>query len=165
MLLVKKGNPRRLRPDDLSLCGRRIAVEKGTTQEDELSAKSAADPSAGARVDTCRNRDRPAPVRLSYDDQPAADNALAEGRADAVLADAPSVDYGAKQPGGRFEASGQAYGIALYGIAVPKHQDDLREAILRAVKDLISDGVYRRLTAKWGISGGAVSEPEVNAAE
>ena len=164
MLLVRKGNPRRLRPDDLSLCGRRVAVEKGTTQEDELSPKVVPKPNAGARIDACKSGHKPAPIRLSFDDQAAANEALAKGRADAVLADSPSVTYGATQSTGRFDVSGQAYGTALYGIVVPKRQNDLRDAIVQAVKDLISDGVYKRLTAKWGLTSGAVPEPRVNAA-
>jgi polar amino acid transport system substrate-binding protein len=164
MLLVRKGNPKRLRPDDLSLCGRRIAVEKGTTQEEELTPQSAAKPNAGSRLAGCKTAHRPAPIPLSFDDQAAANAALAKGRADAVLADTPSVVYGARQAADRFEVSGQPYGTALYGIAVPKHHEDLRDAIRNAVKDLINDGVYRRLTDKWGISAGAIREPKINAA-
>jgi polar amino acid transport system substrate-binding protein len=163
MLLVRKGNPKRLRPD-LSLCGRRIAVEKGTTQEDELTPESADKPNAGSRLAGCKTARRPAPIPLSFDDQAAANAALAKGRADAVLADTPSVVYGARQAGGRLEVSGQPYGTALYGIAIPKHHEDLRNAICKAVKDLINDGVYRRLVDKWGISAGAIREPRINAA-
>ncbi|WP_308211836.1 ABC transporter substrate-binding protein [Actinoallomurus soli] len=164
MLLVRKGNPKRLRPDGLSLCGRRIAVERGTTQEEELTPASAAEPDAGSRLGACKNARRPAPIRLSFDDQSAANAALAKGRADGVLADTPSVIYGAKQSAGRFETSGQPYGDALYGIAIPKHHDDLRDAVFKAVKDLIDGGVYRQLTDRWGISAGAVRGPKVNAA-
>ncbi|WP_345356743.1 ABC transporter substrate-binding protein [Actinoallomurus liliacearum] len=163
MLLVRKGNPKRLLPDGPSLCGRRIAVERGTTQEDEFTPPSPAKPNAGSRLSACRNAGRPAPVRLAFDDQAAANAALAKGRADGVLADAPSAVYGAKQAAGRFELSGQPYGTALYGIAIPKHHDNLRNAIFKAMKDLINDGTYRQLTDKWGISAGAVREPRINA--
>ncbi|MEV5706244.1 ABC transporter substrate-binding protein [Actinoallomurus sp. NPDC052274] len=163
MLLVRKGNPKRLQPDGPSLCGRRIAVERGTTQEDELTAPSPAKPNAGSRLSACRNAGRPVPVRLSFDDQAAANTALAKGHADGVLADAPSAVYGAKQAADRFELSGQPYGTALYGIAIPKHHDNLRDAVFKAMKDLISDGTYRQLTDKWGISAGAVREPRINA--
>jgi polar amino acid transport system substrate-binding protein len=53
-LMVKAGNPEKLTPEDLSLCGKKVAVEKGTTQEDELTPKSSAKPDAGSRVDTCK---------------------------------------------------------------------------------------------------------------
>lgn len=165
MLMVPKGNPRHLRPDGLSLCGKRIAVEKGTTQEEEISRKDATRPNAGTRVDACRSGHRPAPIRMSYDDQDAANRALTKGDADAVLTDSPSALYAAKQSGGRMECSGQAYATALYGIAVPKRESDLRDAVFKAMKDLFSDGTYRRLTGRWGLTADAVPETRINAAE
>lgn len=165
MLMVPKGNPRHLRPDGLSLCGKRVAIEKGTTQEEELSRKDVTRPDAGTRIDTCRSGHRPAPIRMSYDDQAAANDALLKGDADAVLTDAPSALYGAKQSGGRMECSGRPYATALYGIAIPKRQGDLRDAIYKAMKDLISDGTYQRLVGHWGLTADAVSETKLNAAE
>ncbi|WP_433181968.1 ABC transporter substrate-binding protein [Actinoallomurus sp. CA-150999] len=163
-LMVKAGNPQKLSPDDLSLCGKKIAVEKGTTQEDELTPKSAAKPDAGARLDKCKQGGKPAPTRISLDDQNAANLALGNGRADAVLADSPVAAYAAKESGGKFVISGNAYDTAPYGIAIPKNENDLRDGILKAVKDLLSDGTYKQLTEKWGISQGAVTDPKVNGA-
>jgi polar amino acid transport system substrate-binding protein len=164
VLMVPQGNPRHLRPDGLSLCGKKIAVERGTTQEEEISRKDATRPDAGARVDACRSADKPAPLRMAYDDQDAANRALAKGDADAVLTDSPSALYSEKQSGGRLERSGQPYATALYGIAIPKRQGDLRSAIFKAMKDLISDGTYQRLTSRWGLSSSAVPETRINAA-
>jgi polar amino acid transport system substrate-binding protein len=163
-LMVKSGNPEKLMPDDLSLCGKKVAVEKGTTQEDELTPKSAAKPDAGARLDKCKQGGKPAPVKVSLDDQNAANLALGNGRADAVLADSPVAAYAAKESGGKFVIAGNAYDTAPYGIAIPKNENDLRDGILKAVKDLLSDGTYKQLTEKWGISAGAVTDPKVNGA-
>jgi polar amino acid transport system substrate-binding protein len=163
-LMVKAGNPEKLTPEDLSLCGKKVAVEKGTTQEDELTPKSSAKPDAGSRVDTCKQGGKPAPVKISLDDQNAANLALGSGRADAVLADSPVAAYAAKQSGGKFIISGNAYGTAPYGIAIPKNENDLRDGIQKAVKDLISDGTYKQLTDKWGISAGGITDPKVNGA-
>ncbi|GAA4636562.1 ABC transporter substrate-binding protein [Actinoallomurus vinaceus] len=163
-LMVKAGNPEKLAPNDLSLCGKKIAVESGTTQEDELTPKSAAKPDAGARLDKCKQGGKPAPTKISLDDQNAANLALGNGRADAVLADSPVAAYAAKESGGKFVIAGNAYDTAPYGIAIPKNENDLRDGILKAVKDLISDGTYKQLTEKWGISAGAVTDPKVNGA-
>jgi polar amino acid transport system substrate-binding protein len=163
-MMVKAGNPMKLMPDDLSLCGKRVAVEKGTTQEDELTPKSSAKPDAGARVDKCKQGGKPAPSKISLDDQNAANLALGSGRADAVLADSPVAAYAAKESGGKFVISGNAYDTAPYGIAIPKNENDLRDGILKAVKDLISDGTYKQLTDKWGVSGGGITDPKVNGA-
>jgi polar amino acid transport system substrate-binding protein len=164
MLMVPKGNPRHLRPDGLSLCGKRIAVERGTTQEEELSRKDVTRPSAGARIDACRSGDKPAPIRMSYDDQAAATEALAKGQADASLTDSPSAVYGAKESGGRIQCSGMPYATALYGVAIPKRETGLRDAVFKAMKALMSDGSYQRLTGRWGLTSGAVPETKINAA-
>ena len=163
-LMVKAGNPLKLSPDDLSLCGKKIAVEKGTTQEDELTPKSATKPDAGTRVDKCKQGGKPAPAKISLDDENAANLALGNGRADAVLADSPVAAYAAKESGGKFVIAGKAYDTAPYGIAIPKNENELRDGILQAVKDLISDGTYKQLTDKWGISDGAITDPKVNGA-
>lgn len=163
-LMVKAGNPGKLMPDDLSLCGKKIAVEKGTTQEDELTPKSAAKPDAGARLDKCKQGGKPAPVKVSLDDQNAANLALGDGRAEAVLADSPVAAYAAKQSGGKFTIAGNAYDTAPYGIAIPKNETELRAAVLTAVKDLMSDGTYKQITDKWGISAGGITDPKVNGA-
>jgi polar amino acid transport system substrate-binding protein len=163
-MMVKAGNPMKLMPDDLSLCGKRVAVEKGTTQEDELTPKSSAKPDAGARVDKCKQGGKPAPSKISLDDQNAANLALGNGRADAVLADSPVAAYAVKESGGKFVISGNAYDTAPYGIAIPKNENDLRDGVLKAVKDLISDGTYKQLTDKWGVSAGGITDPKVNGA-
>ncbi|MDN3357003.1 ABC transporter substrate-binding protein [Actinomadura sp. DC4] len=165
MLMVPKGNPRHLRPDGLSLCGKKIAVEKGTTQEEELSRKDVTRPDAGTRIDACRSADKPAPIRLSYDDQDAAGQALAKGEADASLTDSPSAVYGAKQSGGRIQCSGMPYATALYGVAIPKREADLRDSVFKAMKALMSEGTYKKLTERWGLTSGAVPETKINAAD
>jgi len=161
-LMVKAGNPRKLSPRGLSLCGKKIAVQKGTTQEDELTPRSADHPDDGARRDAGRRKGRPVPVRMSVRDQDAADAALAEGRADAVLADSPVAGYSAKASSGRLAVAGAAYDTAPYGVAVPKTQDDLRNAILKAVKDMIGDGFYKMFGDAWGVTDGGITDPVVN---
>jgi polar amino acid transport system substrate-binding protein len=165
MLMVPQGNPRHLRPDGLSLCGKRIAVERGTTQEEELSHRDPTRPDAGTRIDTCRSADRPAPIRMSFDDQAAANAALAKGEADASLTDSPSAVYGARESGGRIQCAGSPYATSLYGIVIPKREGDLRDAIYKAMKELISEGSYQRLTARWGLEAGAVPETRINSGE
>jgi polar amino acid transport system substrate-binding protein len=163
-MLVKTGNPLKLMPDDLSLCGKKVAVEKGTTQEDELTPKSSSKPDAGARVTKCKQGGKPAPAKVSLDDENAANLALGNGRADAILADSPVAAYAAKESGGKFELAGTAYDTAPYGIAIPKNENDLRDGIQKALKDMISDGTYKQLTDKWGVTAGGITDPKVNGA-
>jgi len=153
-LMVKTGNPEGLKPNDLSLCGKTLAVEKGTIQEsDDVPADSK----------TCTTAGKAAVKGLSFDDQNGANLALSSGRADGVLADSPVAAYAAKQSGGKFVISGEPYGTAPYGIAIPKG-NGMAPAVLAALKALIADGSYKTILTKWGIDDGAITTPVVNGA-
>jgi polar amino acid transport system substrate-binding protein len=151
-LLVKSGNPDKLTPD--TLCGKKVAVEKGTVQENpDLPTKSKA----------CTTAGKSAITTLSYPDQAGANLALQSGRADAVLADSPVAEYAAKQSSGAFEVAGSSYDDAPYGIAVPK-TTGMAAPVLAAVKKLMSNGTYTTILKKWGIDSGAITDPKINGA-
>lgn len=153
-LMVKAGNPDGLKPNDLSLCGKTIAVEKGTIQE---SGDIPADTKA------CTAAGKPAVKGLSFDDQNGANLALDSGRANGVLADSPVAAYAAKQSNGKFVISGQPYGTAPYGIAIPKG-NGMAPAVLAALKALIANGNYTKILTTWGIQDGAITNPVINGA-
>ena len=151
-LLTKTGNPEKLSKD--SLCGKKISVEKGTTQEDpEIPTLSKACTSAG----------KPAITGLSYADQSGANLAVSSGRADGTLADSPVAGYLAKQSNGQFEVVGASFDPAPYGIAVPK-TTGMTQPILQALKKLIADGTYTNILKKWDAQAGAITDPVVNGA-
>jgi polar amino acid transport system substrate-binding protein len=156
-LQTKAGNPLKLSADDLSLCGMKVATEKGTTQEADVK-------SDGLYGKKCTAASKKAPQGLSFDDQNQANLALASGRAEAVLADSPVVAWAVKNSQGKFEVAGQPYGTAPYGIAIPKNEPQLRDAILKAVKDMMADGSYKQIVAKWGLDAGAINNAQVNGA-
>ena len=80
------------------------------------------------------------------------------------MADSPVAAYQVKQSHGVFKLTGQSYGVAPYGIAVPKSDGTLDTAILAALKDLIKSGKYSSILAKWGIQSGADTTPALNGA-
>lgn len=153
-LMVKAGNPENLAPSDLSLCGKTMAVEKGTVQE-----------STDIPADTqkCKASGKPSVNTLAFDDQNGANLALSSGRADGVLADSPVVAYAAKQSNGKFVISGQPYGTAPYGIAMPKG-NGMAPAVLAALKAVMADGEYSQIMTKWGIQDGAITNPVIDGA-
>jgi polar amino acid transport system substrate-binding protein len=153
-LMVKAGNPEKLATTDLSLCGKTIAVEKGTTQEGtDIPADTA----------KCKAAGKPAVTALSFDDQNGANLALSSGRASGVLADSPVAAYAAQQSNGKFVISGQPYGTAPYGIAIPKG-NGLAPAVLAALKVLMTNGTYTQIMTKWAIQDGAITNPVINGA-
>ena len=155
-LMVPKGNPQKLTntsATDLSLCGLTVGVEKGTVQEtDDIPNRNKACKAAGKKeIKT-----------LSQDTQDQINESRGAGRCDAVLADSPVVDYYAK--GGNFDAIGDIYAGAPYGIAIAKANSGLSQAVQAALKDLVADGTYHKLTTQYGIQAGDYTTPGLNQA-
>jgi polar amino acid transport system substrate-binding protein len=151
-LMVAKGNPDKLTPD--ALCGSKIAVEKGTVQED---------PDLPTRSKACTAAGKVKITPLVFDDQSGANLALSSGRAQGVLGDSPVIEYQVKKSNGDFELSGSSYDTAPYGIAIPK-DNGLAQPVLAALKQLMSDGTYKSILTKWGIADGAITDPKINGA-
>jgi polar amino acid transport system substrate-binding protein len=135
------------------LCGLKVGVEKGTTQLADATAQSAKCTASGkAAVDV-----------QAFPDQNSANLALSSGRVQVGMADSPVVDYQVKQSNGQFEVTGQPYGTAPYGIAIPK-TSGMTQPVLAAMKNLIASGVYMNILTKWGVQEGAITTPVVNGA-
>ncbi len=144
----KKGGPKVT--NLASICGLTVSVESGTTEETD----------ANAQAKKCK---KPLHV-LPFPTQSAANLALSSGRAQVSMADSPVAAYQVKQSHGAFALVGQSYGVAPYGIAVPKAYGTFDKAILAALKDLIKSGKYKSILAKWGIQAGADVKPALNGA-
>ncbi|WP_020663837.1 transporter substrate-binding domain-containing protein [Amycolatopsis benzoatilytica] len=150
-LAVLKGNPDKLSADDL--CGKNVAVQKGTTQVDDLDKKNGA----------CTKAGKPAINITQFQAQTDVNLALTAKRVQAELADSPVIDYAVKQTGGQLETVGAPYDTAPYGIVVAKGSEQFDKALQGAVQKLIDSGVYKQILDKWGLSGsGAVTKSEIN---
>ena len=134
------------------LCGHKVAVEKGTTQQADAQAQAAKCQSAGKSLSL-----------QIFNDQNAVNLALSSGRADVAMADSPVAAYQVKQSGGTFKLSGQPYGTAPYGIAIPKN-NGMAKPVLAALKHLMANGTYLKILHKWGVQEGAISNPAINGA-
>ena len=149
-MAVLKGNPAGLTLD--TLCGHTVAVQKGTTQSDDLATRSA----------TCTQGGKAAITISEFQAQTDVALALTSKRADAMLADSPVVDYAIKQTNGQLAKVGASYANAPYGIGVAKNKGDFAKAVQGAVQALIDDGTYKKILDKWGVGAGAVTKAELN---
>jgi polar amino acid transport system substrate-binding protein len=98
-----------------------------------------------------------------YTDQSQANLAISSGRQEVGMADSPVAAYIVKQSNGQFTSTGKAYNTAPYGIAIPKG-NGMAQPVLDAVKELIGNGTYASILKKWGVSSGAISNPQINGA-
>jgi polar amino acid transport system substrate-binding protein len=135
------------------LCGRKLALQKGTAQVEDAEAQQAKCAAAG----------KPAIKVMTFPDQPGANLAIISGRAEVGMTDSPVAAYQAKQSGGQLKVVGEPFGTAPYGIALPKGSP-LVKPMQEAMKALIADGTYGEILAKYGIEAGAITEPGINQA-
>jgi polar amino acid transport system substrate-binding protein len=145
------GGPKIEGLDDL--CGKTVAIEKGTIQVDDATAQNKKCTAAGKSA-----------VTVSvFPDQNGANLAIASGRAQVGMADSPVAAWIVKESHGQFKLSGKAYNNVPYGIIVPKNSG-LAEPLHTAVEHLIKNGEYAKILDKWGISQGALKASKINAA-
>ncbi|MFE9422880.1 ABC transporter substrate-binding protein [Kitasatospora sp. NPDC006697] len=151
---VKKGNPNKVDPSDL--CGKKVAVQTGTTQADEI--KNVINPA-------CQKAGKPTVPNDGdkFDLQTDVTTALVSGRDDAMLADSPVVDYAVQQTNGQLQTLGSVTDTAPYGVVLPKGTA-LTQAVQGAVQSLMANGIYQDILKKWGVQAGAVTTSSVNAA-
>jgi polar amino acid transport system substrate-binding protein len=147
---TKKNNPSGIQPDNA--CGKKVAVQRGTVQVDDVTKRS----------QDCTKAGKPAITIEQYQAQTDATTAVVTGKDDAMLADSPVVAYAVKQTGGQLETLGDIYDAAPYGYVVPKNETDFAQAIADAVKALIADGTYKKILDNWGVAQGAIDNPQVN---
>ncbi|HEX3689493.1 MAG TPA: ABC transporter substrate-binding protein [Solirubrobacteraceae bacterium] len=132
------------------ICGKSVAVEKGTTEESDAQAQSA----------KCKKAGKPAVNVLSFPDQNGANLALSSGRAQLGFADSPPAEYQVKKSNGQFKLVGPSIENAPYGLAVPKNSG-LAQPMLAALKVLIANGKYKAILTHWGIQAGAIPLAQV----
>jgi polar amino acid transport system substrate-binding protein len=123
-----------------SICGLTVSVETGTTEQADAKTQSK----------KCTTAHKKAVTVLSFPSQNGANLAVSSGRAQLGFADTPVASYQVKQNKGEFKLVGAAYAPAPYGIAVEK-SSGLTKAVKAALLDLIHNGTYQKIFAKWGV--------------
>jgi polar amino acid transport system substrate-binding protein len=135
------------------LCGKTVAVQKGTVEEEEAKEQSG----------KCTKEGKSAVNVLSFTGQNDVNLAVVSGRAELAMADSPVVAYQIKQSNGGIKLIGESYNFKPYGFAVAKNSG-LAQPLLEALKELMANGAYGAILARWGLSAGAISNPTINGA-
>jgi polar amino acid transport system substrate-binding protein len=147
---TKKGNPKAIDPNNA--CGKAIAVQKATTQADDIAARSK----------KCTNSGKKAIKIAIYADQGQATASVVSGKNDAMLADSPVCLYAVKTTEGKLQALGDIYDSAPYGYVLPKAETDFAQAIADALKKVSTSGAYKQALDKWGVTSGSITDFAVN---
>ncbi|MBT2400235.1 ABC transporter substrate-binding protein [Streptomyces sp. ISL-100] len=150
-LLVKKGNPENIKSLD-DLCGKKVAVQRGTIYEDTFK-------------DQAKKCGKEKLEISAFDTDAEAQTRVKIGGAVADLNDYPVAAHIAKTAGGGkdFEVTGDQIGAGPFGIAVNKDNTELRDALKAALDAIIKNGEYEKVLEKWDVKDSAVTEATVNA--
>ncbi|HEV7180492.1 MAG TPA: ABC transporter substrate-binding protein [Candidatus Baltobacteraceae bacterium] len=153
-MLVPAGNPKHVFELG-ALCGMKVDVQKGTSQETAIVAQS----------QKCQDVHLAAIKVHDYTTDDEAFAAFQAGKTDVHVTDYPVVAYLAKTMGGgtKYQAAGRQFALVPYGIAVEKDNAPLRSRVVAAIHALIADGTYARLLKKWGLEQGALRSAPINA--
>ena len=148
--VVKKGNPNKV--DTSDLCGLKIAVQTGTTQEEEVNA-------AAKR---CKADGKSEVQILSNKLQTDVTTNVATGKADVFYADSPVAGYAIAQTEDTLEALGEDVGVTKEAVAIKKGDSDTAKAVQAALQKLMDDGTYMKILKHWGVENGAIDKAEIN---
>ncbi len=153
VFITQKGNPKGIDPTkDGDLCGRKVAVQQGTAEEDEINEMN----------DDCVAAGRSRIEIQPYPGQTSVATAVVAGKADLMDVDSPVGDYAVKQTEGKLEVIGGMHGIAPQGIVIAKDDMDTAKAVQAAMQKLIDNGTYMKILKAWGVESGAIDKAEIN---
>ena len=150
---VKKGNPNKV--DSSNLCGVKVAVQTGTTQEEEVNKAN----------EQCKADGKDAIDIQSSKLQTDVTTAVASGKASIFYADSTVSAYAIKQTGDTLETLGEDAGGVPEAVAIKKGDTKTAEAVQKAIQKLMDDGTYKKILDTWGVGSGAIDKAEINPAD
>lgn len=156
-LATKAGNPEHLNINNSSICGKKIAVMTGTSQQQTylpaLSKKCTADGKKAAKAVVLPNVN-------------GALTQLASGRIDGIFYDTPSLAYAVQQHGTTFEVGAEQYakpaslGTDLVAIGLKKNSP-LTKAVQAAMQSVMNGPLYKKSLDNWGLGAGAIKTASI----
>lgn len=141
-VIVQDGNPKQITGRDDSLCGMTIAVTLGGIQESQARADDERCVAEG--LDSINVMTLPT----------AQDSALTlrQGRADATYDSTPGSVVLLEKVPDTYEIVGEEFEQnTRIGMAIQKGDTDLRAALEAALAEIVADGTYDELVAKWNL--------------
>ena len=149
---VAAGNPKNF--DPANPCGKTIGVQTGTAQEDyatELSDKCVADGKDKITI-------------MPHDLQTDIATKVIGGQYDATFADSTVIGYTANLSSGKIEQVGDVVESAPQGVAVSKNDEQLTQAVQKAMQYLMDNGYLKDILTTYGAQDAALTTAELNPA-
>jgi len=139
-LVVVKGNPAKISGRDDSLCGKTVAVTLGGIEETYARQDN----------DRCTKAGHAEVKVLTLPTAQDSVLTLRQGRADAIFDATPSTVTLLTELPGVFETTGPEFEVnTQIGLALRKGDNMMKSALEAALKEIVADGTYAKLIAKW----------------
>ena len=152
-LIVAKGNPEDLSLADGSICGKKVSVMTGSTQQETYLPEISAE---------CEANGEDAVEAVVLPNVQGALTQLSSKRIDAVFSDTSQLAWAEKQQPQTFELVAPQYqeddDIVALGLA---NDHPLVPALHAAMQSLMDDGAYQAALDRWGLGSGAITASEV----
>ncbi|GGQ48335.1 ABC transporter substrate-binding protein [Couchioplanes azureus] len=149
-VVVAQGNPKGIEGLE-SICGRRVAFQAETTQDELVQAQAK----------LCTGAGRPAP-RVSAVGSGEAYPMLEKGTVDAVVDGYTSAAAQVEEGQGAFELVGVQLEASPMGIGLAKDRLELRHAVQLALREIIANGTYAKVLDKWGLGAEALTTAAID---
>lgn len=150
--VVPVGNPKGIALNE-TICGTKIGVLKGSTQE------TATIPALNADCKKAGKPEASVTVIAASDQMPIA---LQSGRVESLVTDSANAAFIAANSKGKFEVpAGALLNPVTLGILMGK-DTGLAPALQAAVQQLIDNGTYQQLADKYNLSTSVITTSEVN---
>jgi polar amino acid transport system substrate-binding protein len=147
-ILVRKGNPENI-TKLADLCGKKVAVQVTTTEQDTLNAENTGD---------CKSN------KISISTFPTDTDAVQKlkiGAVDAAMDDSPVAAYYVTQDPASFDLGGTPVQSAPEGIAVDPKNTEVLTAVQQAMLAIFNDGTYHKLLVKWNLLDGEIPASQI----
>lgn len=150
-ILVRKGNPKGIHGINTTLCGLTAAENTGFVEVPLVQAQASA----------CKADGKAAPKLQLYNNNADCIQAVLAGRADTYINDVNTVDQAvAAHPTELAKAAAVTLPYSV-GIAVPKSNTTLLNAVYDSLVQIQKDGIETNLLNKWKLAAGSITTPTI----
>jgi polar amino acid transport system substrate-binding protein len=134
--------------DAEALCGHKVGTSRSTAFPAAIKDWSAAN---------CEAKGKPAIEVVPAESTADARGQLRQGRIDAAVQGYETLPYVMSLEPNTYRPVGEPVSLQYQGIAFPKADTALRDAVAGAFKAILDDGTYAKVMAKWQLSANSVN--------
>lgn len=135
------------------LCGKTVGASRRTSFPAEMETLSKT---------VCESAGKPAMKIVGTEGSADARTQLRQKRLDAAVQGSETLPYLLSLEPNTYVIVGQPFTQNYQGMAFPKKDTALRDAVAKALKEMLADGSYKAVLAKWGLEANAVDTVMIN---